>query len=90
VTRLEGGIRDYRASGGMLATPFYLALKAEANNGRQDRPVLSPEVQIWKAIASNGSSRRSSIRRSAQLSGIVIANNNNELSMSFLGWYLDT
>jgi predicted ATPase len=30
VTRLEGGIRDYRASGGMLAAPFYLALKAEA------------------------------------------------------------
>ena len=30
MTRLEGGIRDYRASGGMLATPFYLALKAEA------------------------------------------------------------
>jgi serine/threonine protein kinase/predicted ATPase len=29
VTWIEGGIRDYRASGGMLAAPFYLALKAE-------------------------------------------------------------
>jgi predicted ATPase len=30
VTWIEDGIRDYRASGGMLALPFYLALKAEA------------------------------------------------------------
>ena len=51
ISRIEDGIRGYRATGSMLAMPYYLALKAEALHLADCTPEALEAIKEAEAVA---------------------------------------
>ena len=54
---IEGGIRDYRATGSMLRLPYYLALKAEVLHSADRTPEALEVLQEAEAVVERSEER---------------------------------
>ena len=57
ISWIENGIRDYRATGSMLAMPYYLALKAEALHLADHTPEAIEAIKEAEAVAETSEER---------------------------------
>jgi hypothetical protein len=72
IARIEGGIRDYRASGTMLRMPHYLALKAEALHLANRTSEALDAIEEAEAVVERFEERGSSAEL-CRLRGVLLA-----------------
>jgi predicted ATPase len=72
IARIEGGIRDYRASGTMLCMPHYLAIKAEAFHLANRTSEALDAIEEAEAVVERFEERGSSAEL-CRLRGVLLA-----------------